>query len=567
MPGFCEIWLMDFEFRAPAGERPLPVCLVALELRSQRTLRVWQEEFGASPPYSVAPDSLFVAYYASAELGCHLALGWSIPVRVLDLFTEFRILTNGKKTVAGNSLLGALAYFGRDGIGAIEKTEMRDLVLRGGPWTIAEREAILDYCESDVRALAQLWPDMLPHIDLPRALVRGRYMAAVARMEAEGVPIDTKLFESLRNNWARIQDRLIANIDTEYGVFDGRVFKTDRFERYLGRAEIPWPTLPSGRLDLSRDTFRDMSKIHPQISPLRELRHSLHSLSELRLNDLSVGNDGRNRCLLSPFGARSGRNCPSNSRFIFGPAVWLRSLIQPPPGYGVAYIDWIQQEFGIAAALSGDPNMLAAYRSGDAYLEFAKQAGAIPVNATREGFESVRELYKQNALGVNYGMGAETLAARIGQPSIVARHLLAQHHEVYQRFWEWSERCVGHAMQNGWQMTVFGWVVRIFPEPNLCSLRNFHMQASGAEMLRLACCLGTENGIRICAPVHDAVLIIAPIERLEADVTAMRIFMAQASRLVLAGFELGTEYRTVLYPEHYSDRRGESMFAKVMALL
>jgi DNA polymerase-1 len=39
------------------------------------------------------------------------------------------------------------------------------------------------------------------------------------------------------------------------------------------------------------------------------------------------------------------------------------------------------------------------------------------------------------------------------------------------------------------------------------------MQANGAEMLRMACCLGTEQGIEICAPVHDAVLICAPRRR------------------------------------------------------
>ena len=44
-------------------------------------------------------------------------------------------------------------------------------------------------------------------------------------------------------------------------------------------------------------------------------------------------------------------------------AVWLRNLIKPLAGHGLAYIDWIQQEFGIAAALSGDPAMLEAYQS------------------------------------------------------------------------------------------------------------------------------------------------------------------------------------------------------------
>ena len=85
--------------------------------------------------------------------------------------------------------------------------------------------------------------------------------------------------------------------------------------------------------------------------PLRELRTSL---SQMRLNDLAVGPDGRNRALLSAFRSRTGRNQPSNSTFIFGPAVWLRGLIKPEPGNALAYIDWSQQEFGIAAALSGD---------------------------------------------------------------------------------------------------------------------------------------------------------------------------------------------------------------------
>src|SRR5262249_9080264 len=128
------------------------------------------------------------------------------------------------------------------------------------------------------------------------------------------------------------------------------------------------------------------------VAPLRELRSAL---SDLRLNDLAVGADGRNRTILSAFRSKTGRNQPSNSRFIFGPSVWLRGLIKPPAGYGIAYVDWSQQEFGIAAALSGDTAMQAAYRSGDPYLEFAKQAGAVPKDATKEAHKEKRELFKQ----------------------------------------------------------------------------------------------------------------------------------------------------------------------------
>jgi hypothetical protein len=73
----------------------------------------------------------------------------------------------------------------------------------------------------------------------------------------------------------------------------------------------------------------------------------------------ATGVDGRNRALLSPFASKTGRNQPSTTKFIFGLSAWSRGLIQAAPGHGVAYIDWCQQEFGIAAALSRDVTVCA----------------------------------------------------------------------------------------------------------------------------------------------------------------------------------------------------------------
>ena len=93
---YREVWLVDFEFSAPPGERPRPICLVAREFHSGRILRVWLDGIEHPElPFDFGADVLYVAYYASAELGCHLALGWPMPARVLDLFTEFRCVTNG----------------------------------------------------------------------------------------------------------------------------------------------------------------------------------------------------------------------------------------------------------------------------------------------------------------------------------------------------------------------------------------------------------------------------------------------------------------------------------------
>jgi DNA polymerase I len=564
LAAFREIVVADFEFAVTPGNRPVPVCLVAHELNSGRRFRIWQDQFTPAPPYATGPDVLFVAFYASAELGCYRVLGWPMPERILDLFCEFRARTNGLDTPAGNGLLGALAYFGLDAIGATEKDDMRQLALRGGPWSEAERIALLNYCESDVVAVERLLPAMLPGIDLPRALLRGRYMAAAATMEHAGTPIDVPMLELFRQRWTDIQDQLITEIDADYGVFDGRTFKADRFAHWLAAQDIPWPLLESGQLDLSDDTFRHQSRAYPIVSPLRELRSSL---SDLRLNDLAVGRDGRNRTILSAFRSRTGRNQPSNSRYIFGPSVWLRGLIKPPAGHGVAYVDWSQQEFGIAAALSGDAAMQAAYQSGDPYLAFAKQAGAVPQDATKVTHGPTRELYKQCVLAVQYGMETDSLALRIAQPPIVARDLLRAHHQTYRHFWTWSDAAVDQAMLVGVISTVFGWPVRVSERSNPRSLRNFPMQANGAEMLRIACCLATERGIEVCAPIHDAVLICAPLDRLDADVAAMRAAMAEASRAVLAGFELATDVKAVRWPDRYSDPRGFEMWNRVCGLV
>ncbi len=560
---YHEVWLIDFEFSTPDGERPTPVCLVAREYFSNRLVRLFADELQDRPPFPTDDNSLFVAYFASAEIGCFLSLGWDVPKRILDLWTEQRGQTNGQLGVQ-RGLLNTLAYYGLDCIAATEKDEMRQLAMSGGPYTESEEVDLLDYCQTDVDALADLLPRMLPNIDLPRALLRGRYMAAVANMEFVGTPIDTDTLGLFRRNWDTIKDRLIADVDRDYGVFDGRTFKQDRFGQWLADRRIPWPLTAMGRLALDGDTFRQQARKYPEVSALRELRHSL---SEMKLEKLSVGSDGRNRCLLSPFSSRTSRNQPSNNRFIFGPSVWLRGLIKPTENNAIAYVDWSQQEMGIAAALSGDATMKQAYSSGDPYLAFAKQAGAVPSNATKETHPDERNRFKICALAVQYGMQEHGLAHSLGGQIAMARNLLRAHQVAYRTFWKWSQLQVDRSMLTGEIQTVFGWRLTTTDDSNPRSLANFPMQANGAEMLRLACSMATEAGIRVCAPVHDAILIEGPSADIDSLVVETQSIMAQASRIVLDGFELATDAEVVRWPSRYMDeKRGWIMWERVLKL-
>lgn len=93
------------------------------------------------------------------------------------------------------------------------------------------------------------------------------------------------------------------------------------------------------------------------------------------------------------------------------------------------------------------------------------------------------------------------------------------------------------------------------------------MQAGGAEMMRIATILLIESGIRVCAPVHDALLVEAPLDELDATVARTQALMKKASSIVLGGFELGSDAVVVRFPDRYADARGAVMWAKVVRLL
>jgi hypothetical protein len=716
---FREVWTVDFEFHAPDGNRPQPLCLVAREVFSRRLVRRWFEGTASGDlPWSSAKDTLVVAYYASAEMGCYLALRWPFPARLLDLYSEFRCVTCGLEVPAGYGLLGAMAYFGLDGLAAAEKEDMRRLAMRGGPYTHHEREALLAYCQADTDALAELLPAMLPRLDLARALLRGRFMRAAACIEWNGIPIDTPLLQDLSDQWETIRTHLVRTMNRDFPVFvptgvtipdpssqlgaavlrlaqaqgldplhlmwaveevwrdmrdlyaeslqarkqarrltglthdaisrweqaghdhaswpgldtlanelahtlpalglgnaevsrdapdyaahlwtllrdnDDRLlakyhpdilaraltlvaadpegeawtgalsFSAYSFERYLMRMGIPWPRHPSGALMLDDQTFRDMARSYPAaISPIREIREIL---SKLKMQSLTVGQDGRNRYLLSAFSSRTSRNQPSATKCIFGPSTWLRCLIKPEPGRALAYVDWSQQELAIAARLSGDPAMQEAYTSGDFYLTFAKMAGAAPPDATKETHAAVRDAFKVVSLGVLYGLSAPGLARRLNIAPCDARRLLQQHREVFHVFWQWSDAIEAQGMLVGVLSTVFGWTLHVGPESNPRTLRNFPAQANAAEMMRIACSLAIERSIQVDAVVHDALLVEGSLETIDAVVSETQAAMREASALVLPGFPLRSDVKIVRYPDRYTDVRGVQMWETIQGLL
>jgi hypothetical protein len=137
-----------------------------------------------------------------------------------------------------------------------------------------------------VAALSQLLPRMLPLLDLPRAVLRGRFMKAVARVEHNGVPVDRPALALLDEHWESLRLGMIELVDAAYGVYEGTHFRSERFAGWLARNGVPLPRRKSGELVLNDDVFGDMADSHPRLQPLRQLRQAL---GMLRLRAVVLG--------------------------------------------------------------------------------------------------------------------------------------------------------------------------------------------------------------------------------------------------------------------------------------
>src|SRR5262249_27505841 len=246
------IWFWDFEFHQPPGETPSVICMVAFESRRNRWLRLWQDEL-TDCPFDMGDKSLFVSYAASAEMSCHLALGWPTPKHCIDLYPEFKNSINGIGPKQPN-LLFALAHFGIPSISKQEKDRWRDVAIRGQPFSAEERTGLLEYCSTDVTPLPKLLEALLPfnpedpQRSFQQALQRGRYAKSVAAMERWGIPIDAILVRDLEKFWPDLKLALIDRINPAYDIFKGSVFKFEKFEAYITKHGWLWPRTPTGRL-------------------------------------------------------------------------------------------------------------------------------------------------------------------------------------------------------------------------------------------------------------------------------------------------------------------------------
>lgn len=102
---FNRVYVLDFEFQAPDGERQKPVSLCALQYvregdnfkRAEDICIFFRESQHYECPFIgiESESTLFLGYNLVAEYKCHLVLGWPLPANSIDLMVEFKNETCG----------------------------------------------------------------------------------------------------------------------------------------------------------------------------------------------------------------------------------------------------------------------------------------------------------------------------------------------------------------------------------------------------------------------------------------------------------------------------------------
>ena len=547
---FKKIVVVDTEFQSDISNSycTKALCAVYKDLKTEQTLKIWDyEENNLAQHHFDFEETLFVCFYATAEVGYFLKQLMGRPPYIFDCWTEYAKLYKNNRDL---SLLAAsTAYSYPNPISKEEKEKFRDMCIKQNTWNKKEREEILNYCEGDVLMNEHVFYKVLNDLEnicgndyetlLEQAMARGQTMACYAKVTKNGMSIDIPKLNDFNEYWLLVKNEVIKKLNSELNLWDDACkFSHSKFHQLIKKLDLlgEWPTTPMGKLKTNKETFELFDDYYPEIKKLKRI---FNLLNASKLTEFAISEDARYRPYggYKPFGTHTGR-CTPSSKWIFGTAKWARSFIKPPFGCAMVNLDFKSQETFIAAVISGDEKMLASYKSGDFYMNTAILAGMAPTDATKETHPEIRKIWKTIVLATNYGQGARGMAKalkKFNKTYSEVAGLLMKYKEIYKTYFDWAEAKSNHAQVHGYISTSLGWD-RHFPYAvpiNPRSLMNWPVQSEAGEILRNALIRLLNANIKVCATVHDSFLIECQLPELNEQIRIAKQCMIDAGTYIV----------------------------------
>jgi DNA polymerase-1 len=554
------VWAIDFEYlqRDLSGELPEIRCCCLAELGTGETIKLWINELGAQPPIDLS-NIILLAHNWAAEYSCFKKLGWSDPSYPIDTMIEadrLRIVSDVSYRPTG--LKALLAVEGCPPI--LEKDEMRLLAMenrQSNQYSCEERRLLLDYCLQDTQALLMVWPGIMKRIVSYMAneegaffwaFQRARYVFCCTDMNLAGIPIDEELFNTLVMKQPAIMAGMHKRLKELYGCSDGVAhFSIIGLEGFIVKNRLRWPRTRTGRPKTDSDTLKRIRNEHPV---MREFVEIFKTLKKSRVGNLNVT---RGRCYskIWPF-AQSGSRNSIKKNGLFGAARWMRGLIKPPLGHGVAYLDYGREEILIQAVLANSPAYIEAYFSGDVHMANGRNFGLITDGMQPEDIKIARNLAKTAGFLIQYGGTAFGLSQSLGISNGEAEGIIRGYNRNYPEIGAWKKRVESAATALKYLSSPDGSILRFrenFSELTAC---NFPVQSTGAAILRWAQINLRSRGVKMLAPVHDAILVEFRTDQKDDTLQICKEEMVAAGKLFLSGHELPVDIEAAVdYPNSF----------------
>jgi DNA polymerase-1 len=354
----------------------------------------------------------------------------------------------------------------------------------------------------------------------------------LSRMERIGVKVDAEKLRTMSAEFEvqlkHLETKIYQEADCEFNINSPKQL-ADVFFNKLG---ISTKGVKKTKTGFSTDSsvLEKLAEVHPLPALILEYR-SLHKLKSTYTDALGediCAKTGRVHTRLNQAITGTGRLSSSDPNLQNIPVQSaegrrIRSAFIPEPGSIFISADYSQIELRLLAHLSGDENLIRAFREGrDIHASTAREI--MGLSAHEDVPDDIRRVGKTINFGIVYGMGAFRLGRELGIPVQQASTYITNYFQRYPKVKEYFAKLEEGALSRGEVQTIFG-RKRVISSIDtsgrdqgfaMRAAINAPLQGSAADIIKLAM-IRVDNLLRADYPgahlvlqIHDELLIEAP---------------------------------------------------------
>lgn len=172
----------------------------------------------------------------------------------------------------------------------------------------------------------------------------------------------------------------------------------------------------------------------------------------------------------------------------------IRKAFIPEEGFRILAADYSQVELRVIASISGDENMIRAFREGeDIHSRTAREI--FDLESMDDVTPDHRRKAKEVNFGIPYGVSAYGLSSRLGISNSEGKEMIEQYFNRFPGIQEYIDETINFAKENGYVKTLMGrrryipdinsrnWNVRGFAERTAI---NMPIQGTAADIIKVA---------------------------------------------------------------------------------